>query len=290
MEDRFYQINGKKVQLSLPYIAPGSPLIGRERELDHLMASFMRISDTAVEPYFPLLLGEPGVGKNKLVYTLTQLCRQDLYILQGTEDVSGEDLICITRLSDDPDKKIDYILSPLATAMVRGSVFYLDELGKIRHKALAPLASLLEERGYIDSVVLGERIEARPGFRFIAASNPSDFEREVLPSFMRSRVRPVIKMGNLNRQEIEQIIRSRYRLLLEDGKVIYKRFWDLWNEKKKTQMLNPRDSLQIVGHAIQLAHVRDWRSNPADYLEYKGISFPIRKEHLEAAFQVILEG
>jgi MoxR-like ATPase len=289
-QDRFIQINDKKVQLSLPYKAPDSPLIGRETELKHLISSFMRISDFSVTPSPPLLLGEPGVGKNKLVYALAKMFHQDLYIFQGTEDITGEDLIFTTRISDDSEKKIDYILSPLTTAMVRGAICYLDELGKIRHKALSPLASLLEERGYIDSIVLGERIEARPGFRFVSASNLSDFEREAFPGFIKDRVKPVIKMENLGRKEIEQIIRSRFRVLSENGAVFFKDFWDLCHENKKERMLTPRVSLQIVSHAIQLAHLQEWEANPPGVLEYKGVFRPIRKEHLEAAFQVISQG
>jgi MoxR-like ATPase len=285
MEDRLFQLYDKKVQLSLPYVDQDTPLIGRERELDHLMAAFMRISNTAVEPEYPLLLGEPGVGKNKLVYTLARILRQDLYVFQGGEEAYGDDLICSTRMSDDLNKKVDYVLSSLATAMILGKIFYLDELGKTRHKALSPLASLLEERNYVDSIVLGERIKARPGFRFVAGCNPSDFEREALPDFLQSRAKPIIKMGHLTQREIEQIIRSRYRILSENGTALFKCFWDLWKEKKKDQMVNPRASVQIYGRAIQFAHLEGWRSNPAEFLEYQGEPRSIRKEHLEAAFE-----
>jgi MoxR-like ATPase len=254
------------------------------------MAAFLRISETSVEPMFPLLLGEPGVGKNKLVYTLARICRRDLYIFQGSEDVADEDLICATRVSDDPDKKIDYILTPLTTAMVRGAIFYLDEIGKIRHKALAPLASLLEERCYIDSKVLGERIAAHASFRFLAGSNPDDFEREALPAFMQSRAKPVIPVGPLPRQEIEKILRSRYRYLSENGNALLRRFWDLWNEKNKDRGPTPRDSLQTFGYAIQLANLPDPESTAADFFEHQGIFQPVQEKHLDAAFERILGG
>jgi hypothetical protein len=48
------------------------------------------------------------------------------------------------------------------------------------------------------------RIYAQPGFRFISASNTG--ELGLLPEFIRSRMRPVIKVGYPPRQEIDEII------------------------------------------------------------------------------------
>ena len=45
-----------------------------------------------------------------------------LYIFQGHEDVGAEDLVCAVRFSDDPNKKMDYIVSELVTAMLRGGM------------------------------------------------------------------------------------------------------------------------------------------------------------------------
>src|SRR3989337_3288926 len=174
MNEKLVKINNKTVQLSEPYHAHISELIGREHEIKKVLAAW--IGGDAVLPLSPLLVGEAGIGKNRIVYECARIWSKELYIIQGHEDVSAEDLICTVRFSDDPNKKMDYIVSPLVTAMVRGAICFIDEIAKIRLRALAPLASVFDERRYIDSNILGERIYAQPGFRFIAAPNPVALE------------------------------------------------------------------------------------------------------------------
>jgi hypothetical protein len=155
MDNNTMKIGTKTVQLSQPYRATVGEIVGRDEEMKKILASWMGVHDSL--PLAPVLVGEPGLGKNIMVYEGTRIRGQDLYIFQGHEDVTAEDLICAVRFSDDPRKKMDYILSPLVSAAVRGAVCFVDEIAKIRTRALAPLASLLDERRYIDSTLLGER-------------------------------------------------------------------------------------------------------------------------------------
>ena len=251
MSENFIKINNKSVQLAQPYHAPVSELVGRDQELRKILASWM--GGNGGMPLSPLLLGEPGIGKNRIIYECAKLCAKELYIYQGHEDVTAEDLVCAIRFSDDPDKKMDYIVSPIVTAMITGNICFIDEIGKIRPRALSPLASLLDERRYLDSVILGERIYAHKGFRFIAATNTDDFKENILPDFIRSRMRPVINVGYPERDQIDGIIKSRFSTFQNNGKILLDLHWKLWRDRFGDRSPTPRDSIYIFGLALKFA-------------------------------------
>jgi MoxR-like ATPase len=278
----------KSVQLSTPYQAPLSVLVGRELEMRKILAAWMR-GNTSL-PLSPLLVGEPGVGKNRIVYECARACSKELYIYQGHEDVTAEDLICAVRFSDDPDKKMDYIVSPLVTAMLRGGVCFVDEIAKIRPRALAPLASLLDERRYTDSILLGERIYAHPGFRFVAATNTADLDESPLPDFIRSRMRPVICVDYPAREEIDGIIRSHFKVMKDDGALLLDRFWELWRQRDGDRPPTPRDSIHIFGYAINLADFEAIQARQPYDLESRSDGCRLEEEHLEKAFEAFRQG
>jgi len=201
-------VNDKAVRLCRPYAAPLTAMVGRELEMEKILAAW--IAGEGAFPLSPLLLGDPGLGKNRIVYECARLCGQEYYMFQGHEDVSAEDLVCSMRFSDNTAKKMDYSLSSVATAMLKGGICFVDEIAKMRPRALAPLASLLDERRYLDSNNLGERIHAHPAFRFVAATNTADMKGNLLPDFIRSRIRPIIRVGYPERREINQILSRRY--------------------------------------------------------------------------------
>jgi hypothetical protein len=184
---------------------------------------------------------------------------------------------------------MDYILSPLVTAMLNGGICFVDEIAKIRPRALAPLASLLDERRYLDSNLLGERIHAHPAFRFIAASNTEDINSSLLPGFIRSRMRPLIHVDYPGRSEINSIVSSRFPALRKNGRELIDHFWRLWEERNGTTPPAPRDSLYVFGYAARLADFEvAERSRPLDLQSSLGFSCP-GEEHLELAFEACLE-
>lgn len=282
MSDNYIKINAKTVQLSEPYNAETGEIIGREHEMKKILSAWMAGGGTL--PLSPLLLGEAGIGKNRIVYECARMCSKELYVFQGREDVAAEDLICIACPSDDPAKKIDYKISPLVTAMIRGAVCFIDKIGKIRPRALAPLASLLDERRYIDSNYLGERIYATPGFRFIAATNTTDLERELLPEFIRSRMRPVINIGYPQQKEIEMIIKSRFPVFQRNGNELLEKFWELWRERYQDKPSIPRDTIQIFSYAFNLANFELMQSVHPYVVDHNSAEYNIKVEHLEQAF------
>jgi MoxR-like ATPase len=276
-------IRNKSVQISPPYDAQVGEIVGRDREMREVLAAWMGRSGRG--PLAPLLVGEPGLGKNRVVYECSKLCGKELYIVQGHEDVTAEDLICSVRFSDDPDRRMDYIVSPLVTAMLRGGICFIDEIGKIRLRALAPLASVLDERRYLDSILLGERIPAHPGFRFIAATNNDDFDESPLPGFLVSRLRPVITLGFPERDEIDKIIRSSFAGIQDDGARLLDRFWELWKQTRGDQPATPRDSLYIFSYALNLSDFDSIDGHPPYDLEARSGSFTVAAQHLERAFE-----
>ena len=284
--------SGKMALFCDPYRPDPSmmtPLEGRDRELKMIFASW--IATGIQPPLCPLLVGEPGVGKNRIVYELAKLAGLDLYIMQGHEDITAEDLACSVRFGDGESHRMDYVLSPLVTAMHRGAICFIDEIGKIRPRALALLVSVLDERRYIDSTLLGERVQADSAFRFVAATNTGEVND--LPEFIQSRMRPVINVNRPSKDDINKIIASRVnknvqtnmdKLLLE--------FWKLWASKDKPP--TPRDAIHMLALASTLSEYEQkggdavLKSNPTDAgnILRGGQEAPqIGPDHLQVAFK-----
>lgn len=288
MSQKTDRIGEKLVYVSEPYEATVGPLVGRETEMKLVTAAWIAGRNSL--PLSPLLLGEPGVGKNRLVYEMAQRTGKALYIFQGHEDVTAEDLACSVRFSDDAGRKMDYVVSPLVTAMMRGDICFIDEIAKIRPRALALLVSVLDERRYIDSTLLGERVHAHNGFRFIAATNTADLEGNALPEFLRSRMRPVIPVGYPPREEINQIVHKRYQQRLQgrlENQVapLLDGFWQLWEQKGGSTPPTPRDVIYVFDLAFSLADyalLGDRRPLP---VEEGGAAPLVEREHLRQAFE-----
>jgi hypothetical protein len=156
--------------------------------------------------------------------------------------------------------------------------------------------SVLDERRYIDSTLLGERIVAHDGFRFIAATNTADLEGNAMPEFIRSRMRPVINVGYPLNEEIELIIKKRFPDL---GKALgdhLKHFWTLWGTLGRDHPPTPRDVIYVFNLANNLAgfdaanKVRPFASLSSGNffpLDAKDRGLPIEARHLETAFKEI---
>jgi MoxR-like ATPase len=281
--------HSKKVFASEPYRprdGARTGFVGRTHEMKMITAAW--IGGSALPPLCPLLVGEPGVGKNRLVYELARRSGLDLYIFQGHEDVTAEDMACTVRFSDEPGKNMDYVASPMVTAMHRGGICFIDEIGKVRPRALALLASVLDERRYIDSTLLGERIQAHPKFRFVAATNTGEVAG--LPEFIRSRLRPLIQVGPPPKEEINEIISKQAANEPELEKLLAS-FWDLFASIERTP--TPRDAVHLFALAGSL---RDYGVGETErrvsgngsghhvLSETADDAYPITPEHLGEAF------
>jgi MoxR-like ATPase len=250
---------GKHALTSEPYEFDNcflTNLVGRKKEMLFITAAWMNNKNTP--PLTPVLVGAPGVGKNRLIYEIARKADKELYILQGHEDITAEDMACTVRFSDNGNNSMDYVLSPLSTAMMRGAICLIDEIGKIRPRALALLASVLDERRYIDSTLLGERIHARPGFRFIGATNTG--EVSMLPEFIRSRLWPVITVGYPDKDEIKNIIELEFSKSAPQMDELFDSFWFMWEKKLGTEKRpTPRDAIHIFSLASNLCDLESGR-------------------------------
>jgi hypothetical protein len=280
-------IGNKTVLAAEPYrVQNGLPgeFVGREMEQKLITASWL--CRNHAQPLSPILVGDPGVGKNRIAYELAARTGKELFIVQGHEDLSAEDLACQVRFADD-GKGMDYILSPLLTAMDRGGICLLDEIGKIRHKALALLVSVLDERRYADSVLLGERVKAASGFRFLAATNTS--ELTALPDFVRSRLRPVVRVGYPSKNEINAIVERRFPK--QDFSDLLPVFWSLWKTHGGRSPA-PRDAVFIFGLAQNFADLETMENGTIPGQDVQAFTIldscklsSISSQHLELAFQ-----
>lgn len=283
--------SGKQVLLSDPYNPkPGmmTPFQGRENELRMIFAAW--IAGVHTPPLCPLMVGDPGVGKNRIVYEIKKKTGLNLYIMQGHEDITAEDLACSVRFAEEGQGKMEYVLSPLVTAMHQGGICFIDEIGKIRPRALALLVSVLDERRYIDSTLLGERVEAKPSFRFVAATNTGEVSD--LPEFIQSRMRPVITIGRPPDEEINQVVYAQEGVTQENRDALTTRFWELW--KGGSLHPTPRDAIH---HMALAASLSDYSSSGAmlrpdsDATEVGALlghgrgKPPIQRDHLDEAFR-----
>jgi hypothetical protein len=281
---KLIEIKGKEVQLREPFRARTVPLVGTGRYIKMLCAA--SLSGVGRRALNPFLIGEAGLGKTSVVYEFSKLAEKPLFIDQGREDLTDEDLVCTARISDDPDKKIDYILSNLGTAMIVGGIYFADGICKLKPRALSPYESVLDDRRYVDSSLLGERLYSHPGFRFVAATNPEDMEGNPLPEFMGSRLRPMIYFDYPEPKQTEMIIRMHHPILSENGASLLDCYWNLWRKNNSDKSPAPRDSLQIFSLAQNLADYELMDRNKPFVLEYSGTPSVIKKKHMEEAFKV----
>jgi MoxR-like ATPase len=142
--------------------------VGQAESLQQLLAAWWTIAPEDL-PMNPRLIGKPGVGKTTLAYAAGRSLGREVYIFQATMDTRPEDLLITPVIS--PDAKIQYVASPLVTAMICGGVCVLDEGNRMSEKSWASLAPLLDQRRYVESIVTGNKIKAQPDFRFVATMN-----------------------------------------------------------------------------------------------------------------------
>ncbi|MGE3840288.1 MAG: AAA family ATPase [Vicinamibacterales bacterium] len=219
------------------------PFIGRESLMRNCRAAWFAAGDAP--PLHFRLIGPPGVGKNELVYALAREEGRPLYILQGHDELTPEDIACTARIVG--DGRVEYVGSPLLAAMLAGGICFVDEIGKIPPRALSLLSSVLDNRRSLTSVLAGFTVSAHPSFRFCAAMNDADASSSGLPGYIDERLRPLFRVGYPTATDLIAIVEARAahagEHLLDD----FKRWMAL-----QATPLSPRQALQIVSFAARL--------------------------------------
>lgn len=223
--------------------------VGMEEPLIQLLAAWSDDGDDP--PMQPRILGKPGVGKTSLAITAAKRMKQELYVFQCTVDTKPEDLIITPVIAE--EGKIRYVASPLVTAMIKGGVCLLDEGNRMSEKSWASIASLLDMRRSVYSIIAGVEIKAKPEFRICVTMNEDASTFEV-PEYIYSRLQPGIHMDYPTREEEFKIIRSKL-----DGPPdsIIQNVVDLLQDShKKDEDLSVRDGLNISRYAHRLLKFR----------------------------------
>ena len=132
--------------------------------------------------------------------------------------------------------------------MVNGGICILDEANRMTEKSWASLASLLDDRRYIESIIAGVKISAHPEFRIVATMN-DDSSTFNLPEYIESRLKPVLEVEFPKEDELLEIIRHHLPAVPEDmvnAVVMYLK------EKKESRSIDDfsiRDAIQITRYA-----------------------------------------
>ncbi len=223
--------------------------VGMEEPLIQLLAAWSDDGDDP--PMQPRILGKPGVGKTSLAITAAKRMKQELYVFQCTVDTKPEDLIVTPVIAE--EGKIRYVASPLVTAMIKGGICLLDEGNRMSEKSWASIASLLDMRRSVYSIIAGVEIKAKPEFRICVTMNEDASTFEV-PEYIYSRLQPGIQMDYPTREEEFKIIRGKL-----DGPPdsIIQNVVDLLQDShKKDEDLSVRDGLNISRYAHRLLKFR----------------------------------
>jgi MoxR-like ATPase len=180
-------IDGVTLHLGHPQDLPLA-WVGQEELMDQMLAAWLVVDESDL-PLSPRLVGKPGVGKTTLAYAAGKRLGREVYLFQATMDTRPEDLLVTPVISD--QGRIQYMASPVVTAMIRGGVLVLDEGNRMSEKSWASLAPLLDNRRYVESLVAGVKIRAHADFRLVATMNDdaSTFE---IPEYIHSRLQPQI--------------------------------------------------------------------------------------------------
>ena len=223
--------------------------VGMEEPLIQLLAAWSDDGDDP--PMQPRILGKPGVGKTSLAITAAKRMKQELYVFQCTVDTKPEDLIVTPVIAE--EGKIRYVASPIVTAMIKGGICLLDEGNRMSEKSWASIASLLDMRRSVYSIIAGVEIKAKPEFRICVTMNEDASTFEV-PEYIYSRLQPGIQMDYPTREEEFKIIRGKL-----DGPPdsIIQNVVDLLQDShKKDEDLSVRDGLNISRYAHRLLKFR----------------------------------
>jgi MoxR-like ATPase len=219
--------------------------IGDREILKQLLACWL-VVDQKDLPLSPRITGPPGIGKTTLAMSGARERKQDLYIFQCTADTRPEDLLITPVLAE--SGTIAYYASPLVTAVLTGAVCVLDEGNRMNEKSWASVASLLDHRRCVESIVAGIQIKAHPDFRCCVTMNEDASTYEV-PDYILSRLQPTLAMGFPRRADELAILRYHMPFATEDMLALTVNF--LQHAHQLNLEFSVRDGIHLLQYALK---------------------------------------
>lgn len=263
-------IQNQAIYLAEPEKIPKCNFIGREEELALCRAAwgveetFNELRSDNANPMHFRLQGPPGMGKNEIVYQLARQLKVDLYLIQGHEELTPEDLSLLLVpevLPEVQDEDYEYTYSsltplilrasPLATAIHEGALFFFDEINRVPERALSPLSSVLDGRKYIYSAMTGIKIEPRDEeaqrrFRFCCALNPGLSQSgHVLPEYIEQRTLPVIDVERPPFEDVREILQKSLSPSLE-----FLNAFEKWYQEEENADISVRQAISLLNYAM----------------------------------------
>jgi len=191
----------------------------------------------------PVLIGPPGCGKTTLACAVAEEFERPVYLMNCTSDMRPEDLLITPVIAK--NNQIQYRASGLVSAIVKGGVCVLDEANRMNEKSWASLASLLDDRRYIESISSGTKIIAHPEFRIVATMN-DDSSTFTVPEYIESRLKPVLPVEFPSTEELKKIISYHMPFVASELIEAVIQYLDEKKQKGSITSYSIRDAINIT--------------------------------------------